>query len=197
MTAFGGLPAAVAAVAAGAVASAAVAPVSSAAAIAVAATAGHGWDGGGEVGFAFWVDDQVALLAFADGGGFYAFEVFEGEVEHATFAGVGGREAVGLAGLADALCGGFGGGLDLLLAEGLEVEGVEADEIVFADVEAEDLDGDVFEGAEEFATALGEHGRVVAGEVDVDDLGAGVLGVFGGGGGGDAVFQAQSTQADD
>jgi hypothetical protein len=50
----------------------------------------------------------------------------------------------------------FGGELNFLLAEGFEVEGVEADQVVFADVEAEDLDGDVLEGAEEFAAALGE-----------------------------------------
>jgi len=68
-----GLSAAIAA-ASGAVASiASVASVSSVAAIAVAGAAGHGWDWGGQVGAAFGVDDEVALLAFAYGGRFYAF----------------------------------------------------------------------------------------------------------------------------
>ena len=163
----------------------------------IAAALGHGWDGGGQVGAAFGIDDEVALLAFAYGGGFHAFQGFEGEVEHAAFAGVGGREAVGLAGLADALGGGFGGCGDLLLSKRLEVEGVEADEIVFADVEAEDLDGDVLEGAEEFAAALGEERGVGAGQFDVEDLGSGVLRVCGGGTGADAVLQAQAAEADD
>ncbi len=52
----------------------------------IAAALGHGWDWRGQVGAAFGIDDEVALLPFADGGGFYAFEAFEGQVEHAAFA---------------------------------------------------------------------------------------------------------------
>jgi len=114
-------------------------------------------------------------------------------VEHAAFAGVGGWEAVGLAGLTDALGGGFGGGLDLLLAEGLEVEGVEADEVVFADVEAEDLDGDVLEGAEEFAAALREHGCIVADQFYIENLCPGGFGTLGGWAGAYTIFETQSA----
>ncbi len=99
--------------------------------------------------------------------------------------------------MADALGGGFGGGGDLLLAEGFEVESVEADEIVFADIEAEDLDGDVLEGAEKFAAALGQERGIGAGQFDVEDLSAGVLRVCGSGAGADAVLQAQAAEADD
>src|ERR1700675_1831937 len=93
------LVAVVAAVASGGFASASAITVSPAS-VAVAGAAGHGGDGGGEVGLAFGVHDQVALLPFAEGGGFYVFHVLEGQVQHAAFAGVAGREAEGCAGLA-------------------------------------------------------------------------------------------------
>jgi len=189
-----------AAEAAGAVATSSVAAistvVSSAAAIAVAGAAGHGGDGGGQVGAAFGINDEVAFLALADGGRLDIFNVLDGEVKEAAFTGVGGREAVGHAGLADAFGGELGGALDLLQAEGFEVEGVEADQVVLADVEAEDLDGDVFEGAEEFAAALGEQRGIGSVELDGKDLRAGVFGVRGSGGGADAVLEAQATEAD-
>jgi len=118
-------------------------------------------------------------------------------VEHAAFAGVRRGEAVRSAGLADAIGGGLGGELDLLLAKGLEVEGVEADEVVFADVEAEDLDGEVLEGAEEFAAALGEQRCVEAVELDVEDFGAYVFRVGRGGAGADAVLQLEAAELDD
>jgi len=129
--------------------------------------------------------------------GFYVFDGFEGEVQHAAFAGVGGGEADGGAGLADFFCGRPGGELDLLLAEGFEVEGIEADQVVFADVQAEDLNADVLEGAEEFAAARSEHGCVLAEEFDVEDFLAGGFGVGWGGTGADAVFEAQASEADD
>ena len=163
----------------------------------IAAALGHGWDGGGQVGAAFGIDDQVALLPLAEGVGFHVLHGLKGEVQHAAFAGVGRRDAVGSAGLADFFRGGLGGEFDLLLAEGFEVEGVEADEVVFADVEAEDLDADVLEGAEEFAAARGEHGCVLAEELDVEDFLAGGFGVGWGGAGADAVFEAQAAEADD
>ena len=106
---------------------------------------------------------------------------------------VGGK-LKGVAGLADAIGGGIGGELNLLLAKRLEVEGVEADQVVFADVEAEDLDGDVLEGAEEFAAACGEHGGVGTGELDVEDLGAGGSRSSRGSAGADAILQPQSTE---
>jgi len=170
--------------------------VSSAAAVTVAGAAGHSGDGRGQVSAALGIDDEVTFLALADGGGLDIFNVFDGEVEQAALAGVGGREAVGHAGLADALGGGFGGLLDLLQAESFEVKGVEADEIVFSDVEAEDLNGDVFEGAEELAAALGEQGGIGAIELDGEDLRAGVFGVRWSRGGANAVLEAQAAEAD-
>src|ERR1700722_9359281 len=70
--------------------------------MAVAGTGRHGGGRRGQVGAAFGVDNEVALLAFAEGVRFDVFHVFEAEVQHAALAGVGGREAIGLAGGADA-----------------------------------------------------------------------------------------------
>ena len=119
-------------------------------------------------------------------------------MQHAALAGVGGREAVGHAGVADTFGCGFGGELDLLGAQGLEVEGVEADQIVFADVEAKDLDGDVLEGARRSSpprwVSMGASGpasstlRICAPAVS-ERSGAGA--------GADAVFEAQTAEMDD
>jgi hypothetical protein len=175
----------------------AVASVSPATTIApVTGTAGHDGSGRGQIGSALGVDDEVAFLAFADGGRLDVFDVLDGEVEQAAFAGVGGREAVGHAGLADALGGGFSGVLNFLQAEGLEIERIEANQVMLARIKAENLEGYVFKGAEELAAALGEHGGVRAVELDGENLRAGVLGVRGSGSGADAVLEAQATEAD-
>ena len=189
------LAAVVVTVAAGTVASASA--IAIAAVVIIAASCGHGWDGRGQVGAALGIDNEVALLAFAEGVGFDVFHVLEGEMKHAALAGVGGREAIGHTGSADALGGGFGGELDLLGAQSFEVEGIEADQIVFADVEAKNLDGDVLEGAKKFAAALGEHGSVGAGELDVEDLCSLGFGGLGSCAGADAIFEAQAAEADD
>ncbi len=161
----------------------------SSASVSIAAARGHGGNWRRQIRAAFGVDDEVALLAFAVGDGFYVIHLAEGHVQQAPLAGVGGREAVGLAGLTNALGSGLGGELNLLQAERLEVEGVEADQIVLAGVEMEDLDGDVLEGPEELAVALGEQGGVGTGQLNVENLGTGILGVSGSSAGADAVLQ--------
>ena len=136
------------------------------------------------------IDDDIAMEAFAAAGGGEIFVGAEGEVEHAAFAGAHGREAVGLAGGAYASGGGFGGEAKFAGADGLELVGVEGDLIVFFGLEADDLGGHVFEGAEEFAAALGEQRRVGAGQLDVDFAGLQAIGVGSAAAGGDSIFEA-------
>jgi len=123
---------------------------------------------------AFGVEDYVAARADARGGSWES-GASEGEVEKAALAGAHGVEGVGLAGAADLLDGGFGGEAELLLAEELEVLGVEGGAVVVLVLEAEDLGGDVLDGKEEFAVAGGEQGGVRAGAFD-GDVGGGVGG---------------------
>jgi hypothetical protein len=57
----------------------------------------------------------------------------------------------------------------------------------------------VLKGAEKFAAALGQQGRVVAGQFDIDESNLGVCGgqpVKGGDTAADPVFQPKATEAD-
>ena len=84
------------------------------------------------------VEDDVAAGTFAGGGGGQA-ALGEGEVERTALAGGHGGEGVGCAGGVDAGDGGVCLLLELQVACGLEVGGVEGHAVVLVGGEAEDL----------------------------------------------------------
>ena len=143
---------------------------------------------------AFRIDDNVAVEAFAAGGGLEILIVAEGEVQHAALAAAHGSKAVGLAGAADALGGGFRGKAQLAGAQGFEIFGVKGDFVVLLVFEAQDFGGDVLERTEQLAAALREQAGIGPGEFDVDLAGFESGGIGGAGSGGDAVLQTQPAQ---
>jgi len=92
-------------------------------------------------------------------------------VQETPLAGAHGGECIGFTGGADA---GDGGGrllLELKVALGFEVVGVEGDVVVLVGGEAEELGAEMLEGEEEFAVTGGEERGVGAGEVEGERAG--------------------------
>jgi hypothetical protein len=162
--------------------------------LSAAESAGARGRGDGQVGFAGGIDSKEAILAFAGACGLNAFNVTEGHVEEAALAAVHGLEGVGDASSDDFIGGDFSGHAEFLGAEGLEVAGIEADEVVLSLLEAEHLGGDGFKRAQELAAVLGEEGNVGPPELHVDLTGFKALWVAGAIACGDAVFEAHASQ---
>jgi len=142
---------------------------------------------------AFRVSHNEAAEAFSAAGGLDFVVGLEREVEHAAFSGTHRSKLVWLAGANDAGGGGLGSELEFAGAESLEVVGVEGDLVVLFGIEADDLGGDVFEGAKDFAAAFGDEFSIRAGELDVDFAGFEAVGVGRSAASGDAIFHAKSA----
>jgi hypothetical protein len=125
-----------------------------------------GSGGFGDVG-AFGVEDDKATGAFAAGGGGQA-GVFEDEVKHAPLTGVHGGEWVGSSGGPDTFDGGGGGLAHVAIAVGLEVVGVEGDQFLLVEFEAQDLDCEMFEGVQHLSVVRGQQMGVGPTELDAE-----------------------------
>ena len=90
--------------------------------------------------------------------------------------------------------GGLGGQAQLLRAQGLEVAGVKADQVVLALVEPQHLRGDGLQRAQQLAVVLGHQRHIGAAQLDVDHARLEAFGVARAVAGGDAVLEAQSAQ---
>ena len=114
-------------------------------------------------------------------------------MEHAALAGVHGLEAEGLAGVFDLVDGVVGSVAEVGGAVSLIAVVVEGDAVVFVGLEAEDLGGDVLEGAEELGVAVEEEVGVGTLALDVNVASLEAVGIRGTGTGGDAELEAEAT----
>jgi hypothetical protein len=115
-----------------------------------------------------WVEDDAAVAAFAVAFGAEVGLVAKCEVDHAAFAGGHGSKVEGRASLANFFSGDAGLYAQFFQAQGALVLTVKVNLLVIAGLEAENFEGQEFEGAEKFAAAVEEQGRIGAGKVDVN-----------------------------
>ncbi len=94
--------------------------------------------------------------------------VAQGKVDDAALARGHGGELERSAGLANFVGGDAGGHAKFLKAHGALIFAVERNFLVLAGRQAQDFEGEQFQGAEKFAAAIEEQGRVGSGQIDED-----------------------------
>jgi hypothetical protein len=116
---------------------------------------------------AFGIEHDEAARDFA-GRGSGESGLRQDQVKHAAFSRGHGREGVGLACGSDFLNGCFSGELEIAVAGGFEVFGIERDAVVVLRLEAENLGGDVLDGVEELTVTSQKEGGIGTGQLDFE-----------------------------
>ena len=115
-------------------------------------------------------------------------------MQQAALTAVHGREGVRHTGPDYPFSGGLSLHTQLLGAQGLEVGGVKADQVILALIKAQHLRGDGLQGAQQLAVVLRNQRHVGPSQFDIDLARLNSLGVASAVSGGNAVLEAHSTQ---
>jgi hypothetical protein len=116
---------------------------------------------------AFGIEHDEAARDFA-GRGSGESGLRQDQVKHAAFSRGHGRKRVGLACGSDFLNGCFGGELEIAVAGGFEVFGIERDAVVVLRLEAENLGGDMLDGVEKLTVTSQKEGGIGTGQLDFE-----------------------------
>src|SRR5690348_10109701 len=108
------------------------------------------------------------MRTFAAGLGAEVGGVAQGQVDDATLAGGHGSEFIRRTGTANLFSSNSGGCAQFVQTKRAEVATVEDDQVVLVAAQMQHFQGEIFEGAKQFAAALEQKIAVGAGQFDED-----------------------------
>lgn len=141
------------------------------------------------------IEDDAAVETFAIAFGAEVGLVAQGEMNDATLARGHSSEVERSAGLANLFGRDSGGHAELLEVEGALIFAVEGNLLVLAGRQAQDFEGEQFQGTEKFGAAIQKQGGIGTGKID-EDLGFLPLALRGGIDD-DTVFEVKPAVRDD
>ena len=153
------------------------------------------WCRNGQIRLARGINGKESILTLAGAGRLHAFNIAEGHVQQAALSAVGGRKSVWNSRPDDLVGSNFRLQAKFLGTQSLEVSRVEAHQILFPLIEAENLRRDRLQGAQQLAVVLGNQRHVRARQLHVHHACFQTLGVLRAVSRSDAVLQAQPAEA--
>lgn len=146
------------------------------------------------MGLAGGKDGEETILTLARTGSFNAFHAAKGEMQKTPLAAIHRRKCIRDAGLEYLFRGGLGGQAQFLRAQGLVVARIEADQVMLALVEMQNLHSDGFKCAKELTVVLRQQRYIGSAQLHVNDASFEPLGVASAVAGSDSILEAHSPK---